>query len=204
MAATSASTARVSLRGKAPISRFSCTVRLTMMRRPSGTRTRLWRTRRLGGQDVISVPSSSTRPPLVGSSPMTAFSSDDLPAPLAPSTATISPGSTASETPRSAWTRPYRTWTSWSSRRMALLRRRGFQAEIGLSDQRIFADVAGRPLRDLAAEIEHDHLLAQRTDEMHVVLEQEQGDAVCAAGGGEAFGQRVGYIRIGSGRGLMV
>src|SRR4029453_12566871 len=133
----------------------------------------------------MTVPSGSARPPLVGSSPMTALSSDDLPAPLAPSTATISPGSTVSETPRSAWTRPYRTWTSRSSRRMTLLRRRGFQAEVGLSDQRILADLAWRPLRDLTAEIEHDHLLAQGTHEMHIVLDQEQGDAVCATGGSE-------------------
>src|SRR4029453_4552374 len=133
----------------------------------------------------MTVPSGSARPPLVGSSPMTAFSSDDLPPPLAPSTAPISPRSTASGPPASAWAPPDRASPSRSSRRMALLRRRGFQAEVGLPDQRILADLAGRPLRDLTAEIEHDHLLAQGTHEMHIVLDQEQGDAVCATGGSE-------------------
>ena len=58
-------------------------------------------------------------------------------------------------------------------------------------------------MRDLAAEIEHDHLLAQRTHEMHVVLDQEQGDAVRAAGGRETLAQRVGLRRVEPGGGLI-
>ena len=62
--------------------------------------------RRLVGQRVMSAPSSMTVPLDAGSSPINALSSDDLPAPLAPSTATISPAATLSDTPRTAWTRP--------------------------------------------------------------------------------------------------
>ena len=76
------------------------------MRRPSGTSARCCRTRRLVGQRVMSAPSSMTLPSAAGSSPISALSSDDLPAPLAPSTATTSPSSTVSETPRTACTRP--------------------------------------------------------------------------------------------------
>jgi hypothetical protein len=81
-------------------------VSVITMRRPSGTRISPLRTRTLVGQWVMSRPSKITVPPHGLASPNTARNSDDLPAPLAPSTATISPWASVAETPRTACTRP--------------------------------------------------------------------------------------------------
>ena len=59
-----------------------------------------------------------TVPSTTGASPMIAFSTVDLPAPLGPMTAIISPGATPSDTSLSAATTPYRTDTSVSSSRL--------------------------------------------------------------------------------------
>jgi hypothetical protein len=52
------------------------------------------------------LPSNVIVPPDAFSSPLTARSVVDLPAPFAPINVTISPGSTAIDTPWSAWIAP--------------------------------------------------------------------------------------------------
>src|SRR5262245_4466702 len=177
-------------------------VSVITIRRPSGTRTRPPRTRALVGERVISRPAKRMAPPHGLVSPSTARSNDDLPAPLAPSTATTSPSASVSETPRTACTRPYRTSSSCTASTVILHRLGDRCAEINLLHQRIATNVLGAALGDLTAEIENDHVRAQRADEMHVVLDHQHGEAVDAD-----FLQlglkRLGFCRIETGRGLV-
>src|SRR5215831_10307770 len=148
------------------------------MRRPSGTRTRPPRTRSLTGQWVMSRPAKAMVPPLGLVRPSTARSSDDLPAPLAPSTATTSPSARVMEIPRTACTRPYRTSSSCTASTVPLYRLGRRCAEINLLYQGVVANVLGAALGDLTAEIENDHVLAQRSDEMHVVLDDQHREPI--------------------------
>ena len=61
-------------------------------------------------------PASRTTPPERRPEPWIAHSSEDLPDPLRPIRATISPGATCRSTPRKAATSPYRTTTDRASR----------------------------------------------------------------------------------------
>src|SRR5262249_59271276 len=129
------------------------------------------------GQRVISGPAKRMAPPHGLVSPSTARSNDDLPAPLAPSTATTSPSASVSETPRTACTRPYRTSSSCTASTVILHRLGRRCAEINLLYQGVVANVLGAALGDLTAEIENDHVLAQRSDEMHVVLDDQHPES---------------------------
>ena len=40
-------------------------------------------------------------------------------------------------------------------------------------------DLLGSPFGDLGAKVEHHHALREREKEVHVVLDQQDGDAVC-------------------------
>ena len=50
-------------------------------------------------------------------------------------------------------------------------------AEVGGHDDRIVAHLVGRALADLTAEVEDDDVIAGAHDEVHVVLDEEDGDA---------------------------
>src|SRR6516225_1844853 len=179
-------------------------VSVITMRRPSGTRMSPLRTRTLVGHCVMSRPSKITEPPHGLARPSTARSSDDLPAPLAPSTATISPRASVAETPRTAGTGPERTSSSCtSSCTVPLHRLDGGRAEISLLHQGVLTDILGATLGDLAPEVENDHVLAQRPDEMHVVLDQQQGGAASATDFLELRLQCLGFRRIETGGGLV-
>ncbi len=95
---------------KAPSSRFSSTVSSGNRRRPSGTIATPSATISCGGLPVKSMraPSSSsaTEPREGRSSPMMHFISVLLPLPLVPSSATVSPWHTCSDTPCSTRTAP--------------------------------------------------------------------------------------------------
>jgi hypothetical protein len=54
-------------------------------------------------------------------------------------------------------------------------------SEIDFLYARVRPNLGGRPFGDLAAEIENDDLIAQRANEMHVVLDYEQRDRAVAA-----------------------
>ena len=89
--------------GLAPSSRFSFTVRSPKMPRPSGTSASPLSTISCAASAEISRPPSVTRlPGSVRAMPAMAFSSEVLPAPLAPRMSTISPRPTCSATPSSA------------------------------------------------------------------------------------------------------
>ena len=82
-------------------------MRLAKTMRPSGTSTSPLRTSRCVGIGAgrLAVDSAPRRRP-DGTSPMIARSVVVLPAPLAPISVTISPSSSVSETPLSAWIAP--------------------------------------------------------------------------------------------------
>ena len=76
------------------------------MRRPSGTSERPWATSRSAGWPAMAESRKRIAPRLGRTNPAMLRIRVDLPAPFGPITATISPGSTAMETPRSATTLP--------------------------------------------------------------------------------------------------
>ena len=96
----------LSLRVKAPSRKFSSDVMSEMMRRPSITWKMPRRTILSGSMPLMRSPSNTisprvTSPSSVLSSPEIAFSVVDLPAPLAPSSATMAPFGTSRLKPRS-------------------------------------------------------------------------------------------------------
>ena len=95
-----------SLRVQAPSRRLSATESGANTWRPSGTCTMPARTRACGESVWIGLPSNVIAPPVIGCTPEIARSSVVLPAPLLPTSATISPFATSSETSRSTAMRP--------------------------------------------------------------------------------------------------
>src|SRR5207249_4790008 len=91
---------------KAPSSRFSCTVMPPKSRRPSGTSATPRSTIRWAPSVRRSWPSQRMAPLRGRTRPATQFSRVLLPAPLGPSSATISPAPTESVTPKSMRTSP--------------------------------------------------------------------------------------------------
>ena len=86
--------------------RFSLTVRVEKILRPSGAWDTPWKTISCAGTPWIDLPLMRTSPSRGRSSPLTVRKVVVLPAPLAPIRATISPGSMESEMPFSACTWP--------------------------------------------------------------------------------------------------
>ncbi len=80
--------------------RFSATVRLGKMPRPSGTIARPARDRAEARADVTSAPFNCTLPEAGRNRPASVRSNVVFPMPLRPSRLTVSPGATAKETPR--------------------------------------------------------------------------------------------------------
>src|SRR5438874_2585433 len=123
------------------------------------------------------------RPDAGRSSPLIVRSSVVLPAPFAPSTAVIVPGRACMETPSRARTAPYVVTTSSIASPSAidtahLARVRvDVLAEVGLEDLRVVAYLCRRPGRDDAAEVEDDDAVAHLHDEVHVVLDEQDGHA---------------------------
>lgn len=86
--------------------RFSSTLSVGKICRPSGTKPKpRWATR-YGGRPVIACPSKAAVPPQHGSSPMMAETVVVLPMPLRPSSASTSPAPTDSDTSNSTWLPP--------------------------------------------------------------------------------------------------
>ena len=88
------------------MARFSATVRNGKTSRPSGTWLSPSLTMRSGSMPWIGLPSSSIVPFCGSSTPEMVLRMVVLPAPLAPSTVTISPCGTSRLTPRTAMMRP--------------------------------------------------------------------------------------------------
>ncbi len=86
--------------------RFSRTVRLGKIWRPSGTTPSPARAIRWDGQPAIALPSSSTPPRAGGTTPMMLLTVVVLPMPLRPSKVITSPSAKSSVTPNRIWLAP--------------------------------------------------------------------------------------------------
>src|SRR3954451_23625020 len=133
--------------------------------RPSGTTEMPRPMRSWVGTPVRSRPANTTRPATGWTTPPTALTSDDLPAPLGPTRPTISPESTCRPTLSTAKNGPYRTVMPESSSIDA--------AKIVFHDALVGEDVARRTVGDLlAGEQDHDPI-GELSDHLHGVLDQE-------------------------------
>src|SRR5262245_3454720 len=136
---------------------------------------------RSGRAPVRSRSSSVTLPPAGRSTPPTASTRLDLPAPLGPSRAVTSPGGMSIETPCTTG-RPPR-WTVRLSRVSTLMmppprrgvRRRSrhwLRTKVGAHNVFIAQHLGGRPGCDQLAEVEHRGRLAAGGNQAHVVVDQ--------------------------------
>jgi hypothetical protein len=107
------------------------------------------------------------RPEVTGTTPVMQFSKVDLPAPLAPRMATISPGSTRRETPRSAATLPYAACRPSTWRSASLIG----GSQVGFHDLRMAQDISRRAQRQGLAVDHRQAAVAQGPDHRHVVLD---------------------------------
>src|SRR5262249_47656378 len=121
---------------------------------------------------VTSSPSNRMRPAAGTSRPEIALSVVVLPAPLAPISTTSSARSTVIETSATAATLPYRHCNPSTCSTGA--------PQIGADDLRVGLDLGGRAVRDDAALVEADHAVGHAHDGAHVVLDQQDRDAVGA------------------------
>src|SRR5256885_4850191 len=181
---------RAALR-KAPSIRFSTTVSLGNSRRPSGT-SATPRSTIASAESLVrscAVPStvSDIRPRSGRTRPVTHFISVLLPLPLVPSSATVSPASTWSVTPRSALTAPYPA----SSPSMARL-----SAKIGLLYPLVRHDLGRRADGDDPACVEAHHALGKAHHGLHDVLDHDDGDVLIT----QADEQIQHFIDLGTGK----
>src|SRR5215213_7927668 len=123
-----------------------------------------------GPKLVTSRPSNTTRPPRAGSRPNTVLKTVDLPAPLGPMMVVMAPRAACRLVPLSTVKPPYPATTSSSARMLS--------TEVGFDDLRVAADLLGRALGDDAALGEHQDAGAQRHDEFHVVLDDDERRAL--------------------------
>src|SRR3990172_4518471 len=164
----------VSVRVKAPSSRFSRTVIREKIRRPSGDEAIPLRTPWSGGRPSIRSSSRRMRPCRGRSSPRTVFRVVVLPAPLAPIMVTISPRSTRREIPLRAWMFPYAAWTA-SSLSIRVLHDPALP-EIRLDHSGILLHVGRRALGDLYAVVQDRHPIRDPHHHLHPVLDEQYGE----------------------------
>src|SRR5438876_5785081 len=132
--------------------------------------------RRVFSPSNVIVPSWGTKPEI-------ARSVDVLPAPLGPMSATTSPSFTSRSIPRTASTAPYAISTPRSSsigggpfvadRRVVLL----VDTEVRVDDPLVAEHGARRPHRHEMAELEHGDAVAERRDEVELVIHEEDRHA---------------------------
>src|SRR5262245_58661760 len=166
---------------KVPSWRFSATVRRLKSRRPSGTRARPSFTRSGGSRLPSGRPSKRISPARGATRPAMALRSVVLPAPFAPTSATISPGRTSSEAPwRARSPAPYATSSPRTSasgvpgRSVAAPAR---LSEAGSDDLRVPRDLLTRATVDLLPVLQHHHAPLERHHHFHDVLDHADGDA---------------------------
>src|SRR4051812_45593239 len=123
-----------------------------------------------GPKLVTSRPSNTTRPPRARSRPNTVLNTVDLPAPLGPMIVVMAPRVACRLVPLSTVKPPYPATTSSSTRRLS--------TKVCLDHLRVAADFVGRALGDDAALGEHQDARAQRHDEFHVVLDDDERRAL--------------------------
>src|SRR5580765_3028190 len=149
--------------------RFSQTLSSAKRPRPSGTCATPARATESARARESCLPAKAT-PPVWRTSPDTARNVVVLPAPFAPSNATISPSSTWSDTPCSALIGPYRASTLLSSSSGGIVR-----SQVCLDHLGVRLYLCRRPVCDRAPEVEHVDTVADRHHEVHVVLDEQHG-----------------------------
>src|ERR1700680_5097554 len=161
------------VRRKAPSKRFSSTVSLGNRRRPSGTsampRSTIASVLRPTRWCFLPSISAKMLPARGRPMPMMHFISVLLPLPLVPSSATVSPDFTSSDTSSSARTGPK---TGRTPLTVLLF------PEIGTPGLRILHHLCRRAVGDLAARHQHDQPLRETHHRAHDVLDQDDGDAL--------------------------
>src|SRR5215813_5415893 len=167
------------------------------MRRPSGTWTTPRRTIASGVRRSMRAPSTVIAPHEGRSSPEMARSEVVFPAPLAPRSATIWPSGIFMVTPLRALILPYPTSTD-----SRLSMDRGL-AEIRLDHCGMIEDLCGAPACDIPTEIEYRDLVADRPDERHVVLDDDNRHADFAVDEPDDLRELACLFLIASGDGLI-
>src|ERR1035437_6107193 len=124
-----------------------------------------------GGAPPIERPLTRMLPAEGRRKPLIVFSSDVLPAPLAPSSATLSPCRTDKVMPLNALTLPYCT-SSPSISSIGL-----FASKIRLQHHRIVAHLLWRAFRQLLAVVQHHDLVRDRHHQVDHMLHQHDTDA---------------------------
>src|ERR1700722_14751105 len=100
----------------------------------------------------------------------------DLPAPLGPTMQVISPAGTSKETSCSTSPPPYPAVMPCTASAMSVIGIR-LGAEVGIQDAGIGPDLVRRPRCHHVPRVQHGHLVAQAHDEIHVVLDNQEGPA---------------------------
>src|SRR5262245_38343279 len=108
---------------------------------------------RSGRSPPIGVPRSLTDCGSHGTRPVIALSSVDLPAPLAPMSASTSPSSRSKSTPNNAWKSPYPALRPRAASRGSAMGEFPFEAHVDLGDLRARHHRARIALGDLPAEV---------------------------------------------------
>src|SRR4051812_6536888 len=136
---------------------------------PSGTQAIPRSTTSCAGSFSMRLPLNPMVPARARNSPVTQRMSVVLPAPLEPTSATISPSFTESEAPKSTGASPYAAWRSCTSSIVG--------PEVGGDYLMVLRDGGGRALCDLLAVIEDHHAVGEAHDHLEDVLDDDDGDA---------------------------
>src|SRR5215475_3268733 len=131
------------------------------LQRPCGTKPMPSFRRSRGVRVSMACPAKRTRPPKRRLSPYTARRSVDLPAPLGPITVVIVPSRMAAPAGMSG---PLAAQLGGAA-----------LAEISGEHAGVAPDEAGWTVRDLPPLLHHNHAAAERHDEVHVVLDDDEG-----------------------------
>src|SRR5262245_13175211 len=156
---------------KAPSSRCSSTVICGQILRSSGQCAMPRRTMRSEAAPWIGLPRNVMVPVSGARSPEIVRRTVVLPAPLAPISATSSPLFTESETWSSTRVRPRCSVTLSRESTGGLV-----DAKVGLDDAGVCAHLLGSAFGDLFAVVDHDDAVGDRHDDVHVVLDQNDGE----------------------------
>src|SRR6185503_10594912 len=182
-----------------PSSRLCSTLSSGNTLRPCGTYVMPSSSRRRGSSFVMSRPANAMWPCRTASSPNTALKTVDLPAPLGPMTVVIAPRAACRLVPLRTVRPPYPATTS-SSTRMGVA---NSVSKICLDDLRVAPDLVRRALGDDAALGEHQDAGAQRHDEFHVVLDDDEGGALLRVDLAQALAQPGEHRRVDAAGGLV-
>src|SRR4029450_2797796 len=176
----------------APSSRLSSTLMEPKSRRPSGTMASPRSTIRCGLAARRSWPSQRTIPLRGRTRPATQPRRVDLPAPLGPSSATISPGATVTETDESTGTSPYDASRPWISSM------RPRRAQVHVDDAWIGGDRRGRAVGDLLARAQHHDAPGGTPQPPPDVLHHQHSQAVGDQPADQVHGRRrLGRVQAG-------